>query len=303
MRARTGPRILAHAAGEDDGVGTAQCRHQRGRVARGGIAVVVHRLDRLRPVARQQHAHVGRNAGEAEKPALAVEQVFKLVEAQMLVAHQRHQHAGVDGAGARAHDEAVGRREAHGGGNALAVEDRAHRGARAQMRGKQAARQRLARQAGQGIHHMLIVQAVEAVAAVALVEIGARQRKPVWQVPAAWHGRPCRSRRCSAPPAPPRRISRSTPRPKGRCSGASARSASRSCWMASFTATGVTYCVPPCTMRWPMPLNSAGSWPLSDSHSAATSSPSLGVVTCGTSRAAVRRPPAAALIRCRRPGP
>ena len=92
----------------------------------------------------QDLAHVARNAGEAEQPALLVEQLLDLRGGQPFRAFEEREHAGIDVAAARAHDEPLGGREAHRRVDRAAVIDGAERRAVAEM----AAHQLAARSAG-----------------------------------------------------------------------------------------------------------------------------------------------------------
>ena len=83
--------------------------------------------------------------------------------------------AGVELAGAGAHRQAVEGGEAHGALDAAAVGERAHRGAAAEVGDDHAAAGDLGRDLGQAVGDVFVAEAVEAVAADALVVEGARQ--------------------------------------------------------------------------------------------------------------------------------
>ena len=88
---------------------------------------------------------------------------------------QVQDHAGVELAGAGAHRQAVERGEAHGRLDAAAGEQRAHRGAAAEVGDDHPAAGDLRGEFGEAAGDVLVAQAVEAVAADALVVEGARK--------------------------------------------------------------------------------------------------------------------------------
>ena len=111
---------LRHLHGELRG---AVVEHIEGHAA-VPVAVIGTKLD----VAR-----VGRDAREGEQAGLLVHHGVDLVDGIAADALQVADRGGVDGSAAGAHDEAVERREAHGGVHVLAVLDRGERSAGAEV--------------------------------------------------------------------------------------------------------------------------------------------------------------------------
>ncbi len=74
-------------------------------------------------------AHIARNAGEAEQPALLVEQLVDLRAGEAFLAFEVGDHAGIEIATARAHDQPFTGCEAHGRVHGPAMIHRAERGA------------------------------------------------------------------------------------------------------------------------------------------------------------------------------
>ena len=95
---------------------------------------------------------------------------------------QMQHDARIEGAAAGAHGQPVERGEAHGAVHGAAVLDRAHAGAAAEMGDHHSAGSDLRRHLGQHARDVLIGQAVEAVAANALVIEPARQGEPVGEL-------------------------------------------------------------------------------------------------------------------------
>ncbi len=191
------------------------------------------------------------------RPELLVEEVRDLLGGHLLVGHQIEQHARVELAAARAHRQAVERGEAHGRGHRSPVLDRAHRGAVAEMRDDHVLARDLRRHLLQRAHDVFVRKAVEAVAAHALVVIGARQGEGVGHERDGCGGRPCRSRR----PAACRERPESPPRCRRCCAAGAAARAGRACgaWRSPRrrSASASTSSGPPWTTRWPtamMPL-------------------------------------------------
>ena len=82
---------------------------------------------------------------------------------------QVHEDSRIDGAGARRHHQAFQRRETHGGVDALAVLDRAHRSSASQVANQQAAHLTLSEQLRRAAGSVLVGQTVEAIAADAVL--------------------------------------------------------------------------------------------------------------------------------------
>ena len=100
-------------------------------------------------VAREQVAHVVRDAGEALQPGAVVEETGDLRSGHALLFDQVQDDARIELARAGAHRQAVERREAHRRLDAAAACERAHRGAAAEMRDDDAAGGDLRRDLGQ----------------------------------------------------------------------------------------------------------------------------------------------------------
>ncbi len=85
-----------------------------------------HRRRVPRGFRRFDISHVA-SAGETEEPALPVQQVIELVDAEPSLPVKVHQNGRVDVAGARAHDETLQGGEAHARVNRASTRDRRHR--------------------------------------------------------------------------------------------------------------------------------------------------------------------------------
>ena len=79
-------------------------------------------------------AHVAGHAGQALEAAAMVEQIREGGGVHATLGHEEQQHARIELPAARPHRQPVQGREAHGGGHRPAVPDRAHGGARAEVR-------------------------------------------------------------------------------------------------------------------------------------------------------------------------
>jgi len=97
---------------------------------------------------------------DAEQAGAMVHQFFERGRAPALLAHEIDQHAGIEVAAARAHDQAAARRQAHAGVDRHPVAHRRDACAVAQMGDEQAARQAV----GQLVNDRFARQAVEPVA-------------------------------------------------------------------------------------------------------------------------------------------
>ena len=205
--------------------------------------------------ALQQRLHVGGETGHAFDPALVIEQMLQLFAAHA-VAQQMQQRAGIDRARPRAHHQAVERREAHGGRDALAVADRRHAGAVAEMRDDQAA-WNAAGDGGQGMQDRFVGQAVEAVAPQAGLPDISPAAGSAWRSPAgvAWKAV---SKQATWGRAGQQRLQRLDRRDIVRLvqrrqrdqRASSVRIVARRCAPVSEKR------VPPCTTRWPAPSQS-----------------------------------------------
>src|SRR5580658_5062838 len=107
---------------------------------------------------------------------MTVEQLFDLLEA-LALARQIEKDAGVDGAAARRHDQAVEHAERHRRGDADAAPQRAEAGAGPQMRGDDPSSRERGCMKLQLFDDEFVAQAMEAVAAHARSRQLARQRK------------------------------------------------------------------------------------------------------------------------------
>ena len=128
----------------------------------------------VRATAREQIAHVGAHAGDAEQPRAAVHQIVDLVDGEALAAHQVHEHARIEITGARAHRNPRRRREAHRGLDAASVAHRREARPVAEMSEDHPALRRRAVDARQLVHQELVRQAVEPVAAHARLLVAPR---------------------------------------------------------------------------------------------------------------------------------
>ena len=132
---------------------------------------IVDRVARGGAVGGLELAHVLGDARHALEAGFLVEEVGDLLGAHLLLGHQIEQHARIELAAARAHRQAVERGEAHGRGDRAAVLDRAHRGAVAEMGDDHVLARDLGRDLLQRARDVFVGQAVESVAAHALVVI------------------------------------------------------------------------------------------------------------------------------------
>ena len=156
--------VLADAAGEHDGIESAQRARQRTQLPADAVNEQIHREFRSRFVGSKQGAHVAGNAGDAEQARLLIEQLFDGTGIHLQLVHQIEDDPRVQVAAAGAHRQSVHGGEAHGAGHALAVVDRAHAGAVAQMQHHGASRRRAGVNLRQDGGDVFIGQAVEAVA-------------------------------------------------------------------------------------------------------------------------------------------
>ncbi len=81
-----------------------------------------------------QDAHIARPAGDAEHPGLLVDQLLDLGRTIAARAHQVDQHARIDVAGPRTHDDAARWRQAHARIDRPTFTHRSDAGAVAEMR-------------------------------------------------------------------------------------------------------------------------------------------------------------------------
>ena len=114
----------------------------------------------------RQGAHVVRKSGEAEQARFLVHELVETVDIVTVLLADEEEDGRVKGAGAGAHDEALERGEAHGGINALAVQNGGAAGTVTEVSGNEAAVFRLfAENLGGFAGHEAVACAVGAVAA------------------------------------------------------------------------------------------------------------------------------------------
>ena len=181
-----------------------------------------------------------------------VEERAEVVGRRALLAQQVEDQPGVERPRARAHDHALERREAHRGVDAAAVADRGERAARAEVAGDQPQLvERPAEQVRGPVRRVLVVDAVEAVAAQPALEPLVRAGVGVRGAARGRSGTRCRTRR-PAPASPNRSSATATPSsPAALCSGAEAVSARTAALTSSVSGAGARKRAPPCTIRWP----------------------------------------------------
>ena len=170
---------------------------------RAAMDEVVEGEGGARVVAGEEVAHVVRDPGETLQAGAVVEEPGDLGGGHALFLDQVQDDPGVELARAGAHRQAVERREAHRALDAPARQHRAHRGAAAEVGDDDAPAGGLRRHLGQAVGDILVAEAVEAVAADALVVERARQRVAVGVRRRGRDGRRCRSRRPAAGPGSP----------------------------------------------------------------------------------------------------
>ena len=105
--------VLADATGEHQRIEAAQRSGERTQLARDAVDVQIDREPGARLLAGEQRAHVARDARDAEQPGLVVDQLLDGARVHAALVHQVQDDAGVDGAAACAHRQAIDRREAH----------------------------------------------------------------------------------------------------------------------------------------------------------------------------------------------
>ena len=118
--------VLADAAGEHQGVDARECHGDAADFAgepvgerfEGNLCAHMAFACGLR-----QGAHVVRKSGEAEQARFLVHELVEAVDVVAVFFADEEEDGRVEAAGAGAHDEALERSEAHGGINALAVQD------------------------------------------------------------------------------------------------------------------------------------------------------------------------------------
>ena len=114
----------------------------------------------------RQGAHVVRKSGEAEQTGFLVYELVEAVDIVTVLLADEEEHCRVDASGAGAHDEALERGEAHGGINALAVQNGGAAGTVTEVSGNEAAVFRLfAENLGGFAGHEAVACAMGAVAA------------------------------------------------------------------------------------------------------------------------------------------
>ena len=114
----------------------------------------------------RQGAHVVRESGEAEQARFLVHELVETVDIVTVLLADEEEDGRVKGAGAGAHDEALERGEAHGGVNALAVQNGGAAGTVTEMSSNEAAVFRLlAENLGGLAGHEAVARAMGAVAA------------------------------------------------------------------------------------------------------------------------------------------
>ena len=204
------------------------------------------------------------------RPDVVVEEAGDLGGGHALRLDQVQDDAGVELAGAGAHREAVEGGEAHRALDAHAVGHRAHRGAAAEVGDDDAAAGDLGRDLAQAAGDVFVGEAVEAVAADALVVEGARQGVAVGVVGAgAVEG--------GVEAGDLRHVRARSPSRGGSARGCSAgaaapagtRASSRARMSAS-TSTGRSKSGPPWTTRWPMASTSRPPWVWNQARVAST---------------------------------
>ena len=130
-------------------------------------------------LAAEQVAHVGTAARDADQPRSLVDQIIDGRGAASLFLEQVEQHAGIEVAGARAHHQPAGRREAHRGVDALAALGRPPCWRRCpdgrRSRGRRPPRRRPPSRSF--CHDVLVRKPVKTVAQHALVPKASGQRK------------------------------------------------------------------------------------------------------------------------------
>src|SRR5271168_14454 len=102
-----------------------------------------------------------------------VQQILKLVRAQLLISHEVEQNARIEIAGAGAHRDAARGREPHGCVDGPSVAQSAEAGSVSEVRENSSLRKPRA----QPTHQRLVGKAVETVASNSYVEIGLRNRQ------------------------------------------------------------------------------------------------------------------------------
>jgi len=110
--------VLSDAAGEDEKIGAPQQSHVCPDCFSNGDRKNIESETRLWIVAAGallQSFHIALAGGERKKAAVMVEQVFKLVGVELLLAEKINDDAGVEVAGSRSHGNSASGRQAHGG--------------------------------------------------------------------------------------------------------------------------------------------------------------------------------------------
>ena len=120
-----------------------------------------------------QRLHIALAGRESEEAALMIEQIFKLVGAELLIAHKVEEDARIEIAGARAHRNAAGGSEAHGGVDRYSVAKSAEAGSVAEMREDGS----FGKLRAEMMHQRLVGETVETIASNPCVEIALRERQ------------------------------------------------------------------------------------------------------------------------------
>src|ERR1700686_4045313 len=166
--------VLSDAAGEDEKIGASQQSHVCPDCFSNGDGENIESETRLWIVAAGallQSFHIALAGGERKKAAVMVEQVFKLVGVELLLAEKINDDAGVEVAGSRSHGNSASGRQAHGGVDRYSISQGTEARSIAQVRENRSFGKVRAEMMDQGF----VGNAVEAVATDAGVEVALRQ--------------------------------------------------------------------------------------------------------------------------------
>ena len=120
-----------------------------------------------------QHLYVTLAARESEKATLMIEQIFQLVVAELLIAQEVEKNARIEIPRARAHRDAAGGREAHGGVDRYSIAKSAKARSITEVREDGSFGKPLA----EVMHQRFIGEAMESVASNTCVEVALGKRQ------------------------------------------------------------------------------------------------------------------------------
>ena len=168
--------VFSDAASEDEKIHTTEKGNVRADYLAYSNAKNIQREGGARVVganALLQHLYVTLPARESEKATLMIEQIFQFVVAELLIAQEVEKNARIEIARARAHRDAAGGREAHGGVDRYSIAKSAEARSVTEMREDGTFGKALA----EVMHQRFIGEAMESVALNTRVKVALGKRQ------------------------------------------------------------------------------------------------------------------------------